>query len=256
MNLNPRLGIVWTNRGLSPLSPSARANLRKAVCEAAIEVDVRVLAPHGVAQLVAADHLAAFREQQRQRLRRLRLERDGAAVLAQLPALVVEFEDAEAINHFGTQRTLRTVTRYSAPMSQINIGGVLKGGLAAGLIMNISEFILNVPVAGAQMDAELLSHNLPPVANGAHRGLRRADVPAGNRHRVALCGDPAAARSRPQDRNGRRRDGVGVVVPRTPRCSSDMLGMQSMGLVVLGVVWSAIEMIVASSVGAYLYKEA
>ena len=29
--------------------------------------------------------------------------------------------------------------------------------------MNISEFILNVPVAGAQMEAELASRNLPPV---------------------------------------------------------------------------------------------
>ena len=49
-------------------------------------------------------------------------------------------------------------------MSQINVGGVLKGGLAAGLIMNVSEFVLNVPVAGAQMDAELAARNLPPVA--------------------------------------------------------------------------------------------
>ena len=49
-------------------------------------------------------------------------------------------------------------------MSQINVVGVLKGGLAAGLIMNISEFVLNVPVAGAQMEAELAARNLPPVA--------------------------------------------------------------------------------------------
>ncbi|MBY0493183.1 MAG: hypothetical protein K2Y23_03095 [Cyanobacteria bacterium] len=35
-----------------------------------------------------------------------------------------------------------------------------------------------------------------------------------------------------------------------------MLGTQSLGLVVLGVVWSGVEMIIASSVGAYLYKEA
>ncbi len=31
-------------------------------------------------------------------------------------------------------------------MGGINIAGVMKGGLAAALIMNISEFILNVPV--------------------------------------------------------------------------------------------------------------
>ena len=35
-----------------------------------------------------------------------------------------------------------------------------------------------------------------------------------------------------------------------------MLGTQSMGLVLLGVVWSAVEMIIASAVGGYLYKEA
>ena len=49
-------------------------------------------------------------------------------------------------------------------MSQINVGGVVKGGLAAGLVMNISEFVLNVPVAGDQMNAELAARNLPPVA--------------------------------------------------------------------------------------------
>jgi hypothetical protein len=34
-----------------------------------------------------------------------------------------------------------------------------------------------------------------------------------------------------------------------------VLGMHSMSIVVLGIVWSAIEMIVASSVGGYLYSE-
>ena len=32
-------------------------------------------------------------------------------------------------------------------MSQINVVGVLKGGVAAGLVMNLSEVILNVPIA-------------------------------------------------------------------------------------------------------------
>jgi hypothetical protein len=34
-----------------------------------------------------------------------------------------------------------------------------------------------------------------------------------------------------------------------------LLGISSMGIVVLAVVWTAIEMIVASSVGGYLYRE-
>ena len=51
-------------------------------------------------------------------------------------------------------------------MSQINVVGVLKGGFAAALIMNISEFVLNVPVAGAQMESELALRNLPPGMAG------------------------------------------------------------------------------------------
>ena len=86
-------------------------------------------------------------------------------------------------------------------MSQINIGGVLKGGVAAGVIMNISEFILNVPVVGAQMEAELASHNLPPVSTAA-------------------------------------------------------IATFTFVTLLLGVVWSAVEMIIASAVGGYLYKEA
>ena len=39
--------------------------------------------------------------------------------------------------------------------------------------MNISEFVLNVPVAGAQMDGELAARNLPPVGGAANRGVRR-----------------------------------------------------------------------------------
>ena len=49
-------------------------------------------------------------------------------------------------------------------MSQINVGGVVKGGLAAGVVITISEFVLNVPVAGEQMNAEFAARNLPPVS--------------------------------------------------------------------------------------------
>jgi len=140
-------------------------------------------------------------------------------------------------------------------MSQINIGGVLKGGLAAGLIMNISEFILNVPVAGAQMDAELLSHNLPPVANGAIVVFTALTFLVG----IATVWLYAAIRPR-LGPGPKTAIVAGVIVWALTYAYASvffyMLGMQSLGLVVLGVVWSAIEMIVASSVGAYLYKEA
>lgn len=47
-------------------------------------------------------------------------------------------------------------------MSGINIGRVVLGGLLAGLVLNIGESILNVPILGAQMDAAMESLGLAP----------------------------------------------------------------------------------------------
>ena len=140
-------------------------------------------------------------------------------------------------------------------MGQIHIGSVLKGGLAAGLIMNISEFILNVPVAGAQMEAELASHNLPPVSTAAIAMFTAVTFLLG----IATVWLYAAIRPRlgPGPKTAMV---AGLVVWALSYAYSGvffyMLGTQSMELVLLGVVWSAIEMIIASSVGGYLYTEA
>src|SRR3970282_1205263 len=52
-------------------------------------------------------------------------------------------------------------------MTGIRMGRVLAGGLVAGLIINIGEAILNIPLAGAQMEEALQARNLPPVGGGA-----------------------------------------------------------------------------------------
>lgn len=46
-------------------------------------------------------------------------------------------------------------------MNNINFGRVLLGGLVAGLVMNVSEFVLNDVVLGAQMKAFFARLNLP-----------------------------------------------------------------------------------------------
>ena len=140
-------------------------------------------------------------------------------------------------------------------MNEINYAGVLKGGIPAGIIMNISEFILNDPVAGARMNAELASHNLPPVSTGAIITFTILTLLLG----IVTVWLYAAIRPRL---------GPG---PRTAMCAGlivwslsylysaiafGVLGLNSMGLVLLVIVWSAIEMIVASAVGGYLYSEA
>ena len=139
-------------------------------------------------------------------------------------------------------------------MSQINPVGVLKGGLAAGLIMTVSQFVLNVPIAGAQMDTEFAARNLPPVAGHQVAVFIALTMALG----VLTVWLYAAIRPR---------FGAG---PKTAMCAGlvvwaltylhlgltmGVLGINSMGIVLLGIVWTALEMIVASAVGGYLYKE-
>lgn len=44
-------------------------------------------------------------------------------------------------------------------MNKINVGRILLGGLVAGLVLNIGEYVLNDKVLGAQMKAFFSSHN-------------------------------------------------------------------------------------------------
>ena len=140
-------------------------------------------------------------------------------------------------------------------MSEINTAGVLKGGLAAAVIMNISEFILNVPVAGAQMTAELSARNLPAADSGA-----QIAVFVGLTAMLGFITVWLYAAMRP-------RLGPG---PKTAMCAgltvwtcsylysavtTGTIGIHSMGLVLLIIVWSLVEMLIASAVGGYLYKE-
>jgi hypothetical protein len=53
------------------------------------------------------------------------------------------------------------------PAGRINVARVILGGIVAGLVINISEFVLNQVVLGADMAASLARMNLPPVGGGA-----------------------------------------------------------------------------------------
>lgn len=48
-------------------------------------------------------------------------------------------------------------------MIRINFGRVLIGGLLAGVIINIGEFVLNGVLIKEQMDAAMAARSLPPV---------------------------------------------------------------------------------------------
>lgn len=52
-------------------------------------------------------------------------------------------------------------------MNNINLGRVILGGLLAGLVLNIGEFVLNDFVLGSQMKQFMAEHNFrePPAAS-------------------------------------------------------------------------------------------
>ena len=139
-------------------------------------------------------------------------------------------------------------------MGQISVGGVVKGGLAAGLIMNISQTILNVPLTGAQLEVELAARNLPMVGGPAIAVFILETFVVG------LITVWLYAAMRPRFGPGPKTaimSGVAVWVLAYlyTGIAFGVLGVHSMGIVVLGVVWSLAEMIVASAVGGYLYSE-
>src|SRR5215467_1415854 len=45
----------------------------------------------------------------------------------------------------------------------MNIGRIVLGGLLAGLIVNVSEFVLNGYVVAADLEAALKARNIPPI---------------------------------------------------------------------------------------------
>lgn len=139
-------------------------------------------------------------------------------------------------------------------MTQVNVVGVLKGGLAAGLVMNISQFLLNVPVAGEQMAKELAARNLPEPGQQAVfffialtfvLGILTVWLYAAIRPRFGAGPKTAIA--------------AGLVVWFLTyvyaAMSFGVLGVNSMGLVLVGIVWTMVEMIIASAVGGYFYTE-
>jgi len=49
-------------------------------------------------------------------------------------------------------------------MGRINLGRVVIGGLLAGLIINVSEFVLNGLLLAEEMNAAMTALNKPPIA--------------------------------------------------------------------------------------------
>jgi hypothetical protein len=136
----------------------------------------------------------------------------------------------------------------------INTARVVIGGVVAGVVLNVSEFILNMVVLGADMKAAMARLNLPPVDD---RGIG-VFVAMGFALGIVTIWLYAAIRPR---------YGPGV---KTALCAGaavwffaylyGSVGMTVMGMfpgrmMAVGIIWGLGEILVAAVAGAYFYKE-
>ena len=139
-------------------------------------------------------------------------------------------------------------------MGKINIGRVVLGGLLAGVVLNIGEFILNVALLEEQWKAAMESLNRAQVGDAAVVWFNLWGIVMG----IAIVWTYAAMRPR---------FGAG---PKTAIIvglalwfmlwvlgfgSSMIMGLYPTILVLITLVWGLFEVPIATVAGAWLYKE-
>ena len=134
------------------------------------------------------------------------------------------------------------------------MGRVILGGLAAGLVLNIGEFILNEPILGERWRAAMTTLNREAIGGSAIAIFVVGAFLLG----IAMIWTYAAIRPRL---------GAG---PRTAVCAGLLvwffsylypsagfiaLDLFPTDLILIGIVWGFFELPIAAVAGAWLYKE-
>ena len=139
-------------------------------------------------------------------------------------------------------------------MGKINLGRVILGGLLAGLVINVSEAVLNGVVIAAPMNDALRARNLPPMNNTSTAmwivlsfllGIVTVWLYAAIRPRYG-AGVGAAIMA-----------GLAVYFLAYAYTMSGMavMGFFPRGLLLITLGWGLLEMLAASVVGAWIYTE-
>lgn len=139
-------------------------------------------------------------------------------------------------------------------MGRINMARVVVGGLLAGLIINVGEYLLNGVIIAEQLTAMLQRMNLPAIAGSTIAvfvvmsfllGVAAVWLYAAIRPRygagpkTALCAGAA----------------VWFLAYLYPAIGVTAMGISPVNLTALTMVWGLIELLVATVAGAWLYKE-
>lgn len=140
-------------------------------------------------------------------------------------------------------------------MSKINLGRVVLGGLLAGVVLNVFEFVLNGPILGDQWTAAMESLNrAAPTDAGTMIGYAIWNFLLG----IALVWFYAAMRPRfgPGPKTALLTGlAVWFVIWFLGFGGTLLSGMFPANLVVVTLIWEFFEVPIATLAGAWLYKE-
>ena len=139
-------------------------------------------------------------------------------------------------------------------MEKINLSRVIIGGLIAGLVMNVSEFLLNAVVLAKQVEAAMQALNRPP-ADGAAIGKLVVLTFA-----VGIAAVWFYAAIRPRFGAGPKTAviaglGVWAMVYLYSAVVGSVLGLFPANLYLIGAVWELFATVIATVAGAAVYKE-
>ena len=140
-------------------------------------------------------------------------------------------------------------------MGKINVGRVVMGGLLAGLIVNVSEFILNGVVFAKEMEDAMKALNRPAMDNsmivwftvfGFALGIVTVWLYAAIRPRFGPGQKTAAFAALV----------VWVLAYLYPSAFIGVMQLFSAKLMVIGALWGLPEIVIATVAGAKFYTEA
>ena len=150
-------------------------------------------------------------------------------------------------------KDVMVMDRPSGP-SAINTGKVIAGGLLCGLIINISETILNLVVVSGDMTEALKARNLPDIGGGAIGGFVAFAFLLG----IGIVWLYAAIR--PRFGPGVKTAVIAAVVAWLFAYAYPSFGMMFMGffpagLTLFTLVWGLAEVVIGGIAGAWVYTE-
>lgn len=140
-------------------------------------------------------------------------------------------------------------------MNRINTGKVIVGGLVAGLVINVGEFILNGLIIGEQSDAAMMALGVEPPSGGAMAtwivigfavGILAVWLYAGIRSRYGPGPRTAFLAGLY----------TWALYGAMPTIGFLAMGMWPADLALIGLSWMLVEFILATIFGARFYSEA